>query len=116
MSYIINHMKYVLLSLLFLVGCAAHRGPVLNATGSLCFDGVVVNLYEAGCEEIFVNQIPGTLITQIRCSVIGDDLWSQHFFYFVPQGAFEVDSSWNAVCSDPSTNTYFRHRDVNIVD
>ena len=112
----ISHMRYMILSLLFLAGCAAHRGPLLIATGSPCFDGVVVNLYEAGCEEIFVNQVPGTPITQIRCAVIGDDLWTQQFFYFVPQGEFEVDSSWNAVCSDPSTNTYFRHRDSNIVD
>jgi len=109
-------MRRMIIVLFLLSGCAAHRPVTLNVTGSPCFDGIIVNLDDAGCKEIIINQVPGKPITHVRCSEMNDSLWTQHYFYFAPPAFNYIDDTWNAVCSDPSTDTFFISRHNNIVE
>ena len=108
-------MTRILCLAILLSGCAAHRTVSSGVTGSPCFDGIVRNIAESGCDEIIVRPVPGTSTVEIRCAEILESQWTKNTFYFVQHGSGQFSSEWTPVCSDPSANSFFFSREGNIV-
>jgi hypothetical protein len=95
-------LKY-LLPLIF-AGCGPQKVIKKNITEtseSPCVDGVMLNIYQAGCEVLFFGETPKTNLLKIRCSYApNNNFWTTTSFYAMPHKREVEYSNWTFFCKD----------------
>lgn len=94
---------------MILSGCATkikYIDSSFEESDSPCFDGVLLNIREAGCREIKSYRLPHTDIIRLQCvRGGGDDLWLQHIYYVIPYTSTHIDDFVGNdvlfLCQDP---------------
>lgn len=74
---------------------------MLEASESPCLDGTIVNIYQAGCEALFIGEAKDGLSLKIRCSYApNDSVWTRASFYALPHNVDAGYSNWFLSCED----------------
>ena len=94
-----------------LIGCIPNRAFRKDFTAlseSTCVDGVVLNIYEAGCLSTYVGRTGyGDTTLKIRCSYSKKkSWWTERSFYITPSGDIAHSTNWKLHCLDQYVNVY----------
>ena len=104
-------MRYLLFGLMmFTSGCATLNtaGRDFDSTGSICADGILVNIDYHGCKKLHTRQVPGTSTLKVHCEKRKEiNNWTTNTFYFVPTYDYFSKPEAHTLCADPLIDAFF---------
>jgi len=111
-------MRRILLAttMLVLSACAsAHRyaGTRFESTGSVCADGIIVNIDAASCENIYIGQNTYYDFIKVRCILAQEENeWTTRSFYILHARSalppnFDNEDYYKWACWDDKVIAYY---------
>jgi hypothetical protein len=79
----------------------------ITLSESVCVDGTIVNIAEAGCESFYWGAPMRARFLKIRCTYSEEiNFWTEMDFYAVPNNYDLAKTSWGTYCKDHHVKMY----------
>tara|TARA_Y100000310_G_scaffold251692_1_gene258258 strand:- start:555 stop:986 length:432 start_codon:yes stop_codon:yes gene_type:complete len=108
---------FFLTAMMLILSACAHRyhyaGANFESTGSICADGIIVNMDAASCENIYIGHNTFYDFIKVRCVLAEEDNnWTSRSFYILnPRStlpsSFDDEDYYKWACGDNTVVAYY---------